>query len=271
MNEIRAMGALAPKYDARDYSVVAMAGEYPETYQVSWCPAIKDQGPVGSCVAHATSEILEYFNYQETGSTEQLSTDFIYGMQGVAFGRLESGMYLRDACKIVSQYGDCYKATINTNTEQPKCTEKLQKVLTDEIYAEAFNFHTLSYAQCKNDKAIKHALMNYGPVLASVKWYDEYTMGADGVICFNVNTNNSYHAIMIYGWNEEGWLCQNSWGRYWGKHGTFILPYDTGVREAWSFVDAENSDVSVPKLHRWSNIFYKAFNNIINFFKRLLP
>jgi hypothetical protein len=101
MNEIRAMGALAPEYDARDYSVVAMAGEYPEAYELSWRPAIKNQGSVGSCVAHATSEILEYFNRTEANITEPLSTDFIYGMQGVAFGRLESGMFLRDACKIV--------------------------------------------------------------------------------------------------------------------------------------------------------------------------
>ncbi len=270
MSQTYGFGALAPKYDARDYSIVAMTGDYPEAYQVSWRPMIKDQGPVGSCVAHATSEILEYFNYQETGSTAQLSTDFIYGMQGIAFSRLESGMYLRDACKIVSQYGDCYKATINTNTEQPKCTEQLQKILTDEIYKEAFNFHTLSYAQCKNDKAIKHALMNYGPVLASIKWHDEYDLDAAGCLHFNTSTNSGYHAIMVYGWSENGWLCQNSWGEHWGTEGTFILPYKTGLSEAWSFVDANNSDVTVPKIPKWSNAFYKAFNCALNFFRRFL-
>jgi C1A family cysteine protease len=39
-----------------------MAGDYPEEYQVDWRPAVKNQGPVGSCVAHATSEILEWFH-----------------------------------------------------------------------------------------------------------------------------------------------------------------------------------------------------------------
>jgi hypothetical protein len=51
-------------------------------------------------VAHATSSILEYFNYKEIQDSRQLSTDFIYGMQGIKFNRLEKGMYLRDACKI---------------------------------------------------------------------------------------------------------------------------------------------------------------------------
>lgn len=271
MNEIRAMGALAPEYDARDYSVMAMAGEYPETYELSWRPAIKNQGSVGSCVAHATSEILEYFNRAEANIIEPLSTDFIYGMQGVAFGRLESGMFLRDACKIVQQYGDCYKSTISTNTEQPKCTENLKQTLNDNIYQEALNFHTASYAQCKTDNAIKHALMNYGPVLASIKWYDNYTMGADHVLNFDTTSDNGYHAIMVYGWNKKGWLCQNSWGKNWGNHGTFILPFATGFREAWSFVDATNSDITTPVKYRWTNVFYKAFNYIVNFFKRFLP
>ena len=271
MTEIRVMGALAPKYDARDYSVAAMAGEYPESYELPWRPSIKNQGSVGSCVAHATSEILEYFNKQEANITDPLSTDFIYGMQGVAFGRRESGMFLRDACKIAQQYGDCYKSTINTNTEQPKCTDKLEKTLTDEIYSEALNFRTQSYAQCKNDKAIKHALLNYGPVLASIKWYDEYQIDTNGVLHFDTNTDNGYHAIMVYGWNKDGWLCQNSWGNFWGRQGTFILPYEAGFREAWSFVDAQNSDITVPVKRNWLNILYKAFNFIVNFFKRLLP
>ena len=92
MSKSYIFGALAPKVDIRDYSVVAMAAEYPEEYQIDWRPAVKDQGSVGSCVAHATSEILEWFHWHETGRSDRLSTDFIYGMQGVAFGREKSGM-----------------------------------------------------------------------------------------------------------------------------------------------------------------------------------
>ena len=271
MKQNYTMGALPPKYDARDYSIAAAAGNYPDEFQLSWHPEIKNQGAVGSCVAHSTSEILEYFNYQETGSIEQLSTDFIYGMQGVAFDRLEAGMFLRDACKIVTQYGDCYQSTIDTNTEQPKCTEKLKAILNDNVYKEAYNFHTKSYAKCKNDDAIKHALMNYGPVLVSIKWYEKSDISADGVLVFDMRKEAGYHAVMVCGWTKKGWLCQNSWGKNWGKNGMFILPFNIGFSEAWSFVDAANADVQIPIKRKWTDIFYKPFNWIVNLLKHLLP
>lgn len=243
-----------------------MASDYPEEYQVNWRPAIKDQGAVGSCVAHATSEILEWFNRHETGRSDRLSTDFIYGMQGVAFGREKSGMYLRDACKIAQQYGDCYKVTIDTNTEQPECTAKLKIELNEDIYNEAYQFHIQSYAQCKTDNAIKHAIMNYGPVLASIKWYDKNKLLPNGVIEFDETSNYGGHAIMVYGWNKDGWLCQNSWGKSWNKDGTFIQKYNSGFREAWSFVDAQNTDVIAPINNKWKKWIIKLINWFINMF-----
>ena len=265
MSQHYTFGALAPKVDIRDYSVVAMAGDYPKEYQVDQRPAIKNQGPVGSCVAHATSEILEWFHRNETGRSDRLSTDFIYGMQGVAFGRKKSGMYLRDACKIAQQYGDCYKATIGTNIEQPECTAKLKDKLSDEIYNEAYQFHIQSYAKCKTDNAIKHAIMNYGPVLASIKWYDNFKLLPNGVIEFDETSNHGGHAIMVYGWNKDGWLCQNSWGKTWGKDGTFVQKYNPGFREVWSFVDAKNSDIIAPaNNNKWINCLAKIWNYIVN-------
>ena len=260
-------GALAPKVDLRDYKIAAAAAEYPESWQVDYLPPVKHQKNVGSCVAHATSSILEYFNHRETGENTTLSTDFIYGMQGVAFGRMNSGMYLRDACKIVKQYGDCLKSTIPTNTEQPECAHKLQEALTQEIYDEALIYQVNSYAKCTTDSAIKHALMNYGPVLGSMRWYEKNTVKGE-IIEMDKTSSWGGHAIMIYGWNEQGWLCQNSWGKGWNSDGRFIVPYGE-IKEAWSFVDAANPDVKTPKRNAWLNVIYKVINMIVNIFKQL--
>lgn len=266
-------GALAPKADVRDYKVAAAAAEYPKAWQVDYLPPVKNQKSVGSCVAHATSSILEYFDYKETGEKTNLSTDFIYGMQGVAFGRMDSGMYLRDACKIVKQYGDCLKETISTNTEQPKCTENLKEIiekapvlLEKDIYKEAEQYQVKSYAKCTTDSAIKHALMNYGPVLGSVRWYDKNTVKGE-VVEMDKTSSWGGHAIMIYGWNEIGWLCQNSWGKGWNGDGRFTVPYGE-IKEAWSFVDAENDENIVQPIRgNWIDKIYKLVNLIINFFK----
>ena len=149
------LGALKPKVDKRDYRIAAGASELPDFYMCEDLPPVKNQRSVSSCVAHATSSILEFFNKKETGKFIPLSTNFIYGMQGVAFGRLEGGMYLRDACKIVKEYGDATEKSVNGNTEQPKCTEWLKEKLTDEIYDEAKNFRVESYAKCTTAKDIK--------------------------------------------------------------------------------------------------------------------
>lgn len=267
--EKMSLGALAPKIDIRDYKVkTAFAASYPEEYELEYISKIKNQGSVGSCVAHASSSILEYFNQKENGSTENLSTDFIYGMQGIAFDRLKGGMYLRDACKIVQQFGDCYQTSIPTNTEQPKCTEQLKEKLTPDIYKEAYAFRVKSYAKCANEKEIKHAIMNYGPILGSVKWYDKNSKGENGIINMDLSSDYGYHAIMVYGWNKDGWLCQNSWGKTWNGNGKFVQPYSAGLVEAWSFVDETNSDIVTPKTNKYLSIIQKIINKFINFIRK---
>lgn len=260
-------GALKPKIDKRDFSLRAGVGEYPASFQCKNLMPVKNQSSVNSCVAHATSSILEALNKAETNEFVSLSTNFIYGMQGVAYGRKDQGMYLRDACKIAKNYGDTTETTIPGNTEQPKCTEDLRKQLTDAVYKEACIFHINSFARCDSESAIKHALMNYGPVLVSIKWYDKYTTRTKtGQIHFDKSSSFGYHAIMVYGWNEVGWLCQNSWGRNWNGNGRFIYPYSEKFEEAWSFVDAKNdANIVVPKNNKLFDIFYKLINFITNF------
>jgi C1A family cysteine protease len=185
----------------------------------------------------------------------------------VALGRYESGMYLRDACKIVKEYGDPKEKTIKGNTEQPKCAKELAPQLTDEVYSEAKIYRVLSYANCSGEQNLKHALLHYGPVLGSIKWYFKYSL-KDKQIIFDKTADHGYHAIVVYGWNEKGWLCQNSWGEKWNGDGKFIYPYGEEFAELWSFVDATNGDIITPKNNQWLNIFYKAFNFIINSFSQ---
>ena len=259
-------GALKPKVDKRDYRIAAAAVEYPDSYLCENLPPVKNQHNVSSCVAHATSTVLEAFNKTETGRFVSLSTNFIYGMQGVAYNRLEGGMYLRDACKIVKEYGDATEHSVGGNTEQPKCTEWLKETLNDNVYDEARNYRVQSYARCYTANDIKHALINYGPVLASIKWYNKCKF--DGkIINFDKTSDYGYHAIMICGWDENGWICQNSWGRTWNGDGKFIYPFDEKFAEAWSFVDAKNTDVVVPMKKQWMDVIYKAINFIINLFR----
>lgn len=262
MIEILNFGVQPPKIDLRDYKIKSGATNVKEFALID-LPKVKNQRSVNSCAAHSSSSILEWFNQKETGKQTDLSTGFIYGMQGIAFNRLDEGMYLRDVCKIIQKYGDCLFNTIPFNIEMPECYNRLKDNLTQDIYNEALICKVESYAKCTTDEAIKYALIKYSPVLMSVKWHNTYVLD-DDTIQFDTISDYGYHAVMVYGFNEKGWLCQNSWGKTWGDKGRFVLPYQYGYREAWSFVDAKNSDVHKPKQNKWLNIIYRILNFIIN-------
>ncbi len=264
-NEIK-YGLLPFKSDLRDYTVKS-EGIADVEFEITDMPKVKNQKSISSCVAHSLSSILEFLNKKELGQYFELSTDFIYGMQGIEFSRLSKGMYIREACKIAQKYGDVLYKTIPTNTEMPECAEELKKILNDEIYKEAAIACVKSYARCKTDEDVKYALMTYGPVLAGVDWYKEYQL-KDGVISFNEKSDCGGHAVIIYGFNEKGWLVQNSWGTSFGNKGRFILPYEYKLSEAWSFVDADNNDIYKPKRNQLADLIYKLLNFLINLVRR---
>ena len=265
MSNNLAFGAKPPKTDLRDYKVKA-GSVNTESFELDNLPPVKNQNMINSCVAHSSSSILEWFNNKELNEYRELSTGFIYGMQGVEFNRMGEGMYLRDACKIIKKYGDCLAETIPYNVEMPKCYNRLKDDLNEDVYNESAICKIESYASCTTDEDVKYALMKYGPVIMCVEWYDDCKVRKDSTIDFDTTSDIGYHAVMAYGFNEKGWLCQNSWGRLWGDGGRFILPYEHGFIEAWSFVDAENSDIYKPKRNKIFDVVYKILNFIINLF-----
>lgn len=262
-------GVLKPKIDKRDYKLRSGVTELPLEYSCTDLPPAKNQLDVNSCVAHATSSILEYFTQKELGRHISLSTNFIYGIQGILFNQMEEGMYLRDACKIAAKYGDSLLVSIPGNTEQPQCTADLREKVNVTLYKEAFNFHINSYAQCEDDFAIKQAIYKHGPVLASVKWYERFDLDGNS-LTFDTSAPFGLHAIVIYGWNKKDWLCLNSWGKNWGDKGHFLLPFGEDIEEVWSFVDADNTeDIVIPKNNFFLNLLYKLFNWLVNSIKTI--
>lgn len=271
MDEELFYGCLPAKKDLRDYKIhtsANLAETFPETFELPRYGKIKNQGAISSCVPHATSTILEYFDKGQN----VLSTNFIYGLQERISGRVGKGMYLADACKIAKQYGDMLNSDCGGNSESPACKNIAEKALADEEKAEtAYNFHINSYYSCPTYKDIKHALMNYGMVLGSIKMYRKYTIDEDGVIHMDTTSDYGLHCIVIYGWNEKGFLFQNSWGKLWGHGGCAVIPYeDKIIVEAKALIDYENPDDEAlvrPVNNNILDILYKIVNFILQVLK----
>ncbi len=258
-----ALGALKSPFDARDYKLVAATETFPDTFELPTV-TVKNQGSVGSCVAHAASSVVEYHHKRQHNEKVVFSTEFIYGLRDIGY-YVGEGMYPRNALNTLKKYGDVPFADLQGNHTCSKAMENVNANL-DELKDKAYPHRISSYFRIYNENAVKNALINHGYVLVSMPWHQNVQL-VDGVYTYSGKSIGG-HAIIIYGWNEKGWLCQNSWGTNFGDKGRFIIPFNFKFTEMWGITDNITNDIVRPKSGKIWDVFYKIYNEIINFFTR---
>lgn len=265
------LGVAPAKFDLRDYRAkfkgVATAAQFPSVFELAM-PNIKNQGLVGSCVAHSLATVIEYFDHNETGSVAPMSTGYIYGNRRNSAWK-NSGMRVRDALKNATAYGDVEKVKFPQNVEVPDAI-RLFEQKGDSLKEEGAVNRIATFFKLDSTSAIKQCLMTYGPVLVIVKWYDDNYL-KDGVLHITGNEAmaNGQHCMVCYGWNSRGWKIQNSWGAAWGSLGRTILPFNTKFVEVWGIADEKNNKENKLKIvHPYATEigqkFAKGINKIIN-------
>ena len=261
----KGMGALESPKDLRDYrlNTVAMAIDLPTEFILNHSH-IKDQGMVGSCVAHSLSEVLE------TQDNINYSTGWIYGYRPENYYQ-GMGMYISEALKTIKNIGYVLNQDYDCNVEMMEAKWDVDRNL--EILTNlAKNKKIKAYAKLFGENEIKQALYSSKtPIILAIG------VGNEGLLL-----NNEYiaqipekpingHALVCYGWNEKGFLIQNSWGEEWGDNGTFILPYNYPLREAWclQFFDIpkeEDELIVKPKYYGFRKILMSIIKILKNIF-----
>lgn len=238
----QACGALFSIPDLRDYRATTTKTDFPKSFKLNM-PEVKNQGFVGSCVAHALSCVAEFFTERETGKTVKLSTGYIYGNRLLSVYK-GPGMYLNDALKTMIKFGDVPYELFPDNVEVPYAITRFDEKY-EELETAGVNYRFKSYFKLDDEASIKTNLLEGRPVIMSMWWYDDCEV-VDGILKTECKTSEetSGHCMVIYGWTETGWLVQNSWGSIWGDKGCFELPYNIPVKETWGVTD-ELSDSSL--------------------------
>lgn len=263
----RVFSNLVSPYDIRDYKVAVTTKDFPETFVLPEV-SVKNQGSTGSCVAHACSSVVEFHNKRQEGTDIIFSTEFIYGYRPFGY-YVGEGMYIRNALKTLREVGDCPLSDLTGNH---KCPEAMKAVnaKVEELKDKAYPHRISTYARVKTTEEIKQALMDFGYVVVSMPWHRDYKL-KNGVYTYTSKAKSGYHCVVIYGWDERGWLVHNSWGSSWGKNGKFIVPFDFKWREAWAITDAiiNGEEIIKPADNLFIKMFGSLINSLVNFFTKL--
>lgn len=258
----RKYGAFESPKDLRDFraSSVAKAVTLPTEFSLK-ATHIKDQGLVNSCVAHALSSMME----MQDGTN--YSTGWIYGYRPEGYFQGE-GMYPREALKTIHNLGAVENQDFNVNIEMPKAKQKVDDNL---IALEAFadDYKIQSYARLYSENEIKSWLYTKQTPIPIAIATENLKLDEHNIVQVPEYYPNSGHMMLLIGWNEIGYIIQNSWGEDWGDKGLCILPYEYKIREAWGVILGDKTtnidDVKKPAFY----IIRKLIQFIINLLKEV--
>ena len=226
-------------FDARDwqYEGLVLKSEnqpkLPKKFLCNHLRPVKDQKQRGTCVAMTLSCVKEY---QETIDNHKLA-NVLFSPESVYYYRQpEEGMYPRNAMKILKEKGMCLENTF------PYFQYKDPSKIPKRAVEEASYFILKSYARVNTQNGAKSSLLNYGPLLIAFPYYNNGLPEFWRKIDADTKMGGG-HAVAIVGWNSDGFILRNSWGKKWNGDGHVIYPYsDWGSHwEIWSCVDLESN------------------------------
>ena len=201
----------------------------PSTDLRASCPAVYNQGKLGSCTANAIGGAIEYDRLLEKLPDFVPSRLFIYYNERVIEGTVDfdSGAQLRDGIKTVASQGVC------PETEWPYDIMKFTQKPSAQAYKDAKTDRAISYQSLVQDlNQMRGCLASGYPFVFGFTVYESFdspAVGKSGHASLPASSEQVVggHAVMGVGYNDarQWFLVRNSWGPGWGMKGYFTLPY----------------------------------------------
>jgi C1A family cysteine protease len=195
------------------------------------CPAVLDQGQLGSCTANAISTALEFNQIREGGPRFTPSRLFIYYNERVMIGQegSDSGAYIRDGFKSIAAMGAAAEGR-HTSGSWEYDIDRFTEKPSEAAYNHALNHQAVEYyAVTQSAAQIKSALVERRLVVFGFSVYESfYDVGPTGWVSMPGPRESMVggHAVTIVGWDDKlrRYIVQNSWGTGWGDGGYMWMP-----------------------------------------------
>ena len=230
--------------DQRDHSFALSAATL-ESVQSSAdlrdrCPAVYDQGQIGSCTANAIAAAIE-FDLKKQGMDFMPSRLFIYYNERVMEGTVgsDAGAQIRDGIKSVASQGDCPESEWPYDDTPagpdgvfpPNARARMQPPAS--VYADAVKHKALKYQSVdQNLMDMKGCLSDGYPFVFGFTVYESFESQAvaqTGDVPMPQPNENILggHAVLAVGFDddERKFIVRNSWGAAWGDSGYCYMPY----------------------------------------------
>jgi C1A family cysteine protease len=220
-------------YDERDYHHTVSMQELQAlpfiTDLRSSCPAVRDQGQLGSCTGFAITGMLRFNQMKEQLPDYPYSELFLYYAERDMEGDpgQDNGAQIRDGMKVVAKTGVCSEAL------WPYDISKFAIRPPDSAYQAAKQHTALQYARLEQSLAQMQGRLAQGyPFVFGFVVYESFEsdfVARSGVVPMPKRGEAILggHAVMCVGYDmgKKVFLVQNSWGTTWGMNGYFTIPF----------------------------------------------
>lgn len=206
---MRMLGCKASKIDANDKKINKnLTNKIPEEYSfVNYLSPITDQKNTNMCVTHAFSCFLNWVTDMKLKTSKKdnnIDLNQIYNAR--ADKTNDNGMSIKEALSLARNHG---------------------------INSSIGNIKIHDFTMIGSMQIMKQAILCNGPVLIALPVYD-----SDRNDFWNGLEFEGNHCVAVVGYDRNGFIIRNSWGRSYGKNGYWILPYKDfeKIKEIWTCI-----------------------------------
>ena len=217
--------------DIRDKKLLLTVRLLPSIVDLrSQCPAIIDQGNLGSCTANAIASAYKFEHLKQKLGNFNPSRLFIYYNERMMEGTTDqdAGATIRDGIKSIGR-GD-QGSGVCSEWRWPYRISKFADKPHDSCYRVALNDQVLQYMSVlQTEQQLKACLANGYPFVFGFTVYSSFmNIGSNGIMNMpqQSDTIEGGHAVMCVGYDSSKgyYIVRNSWGRSWGDKGYFYMP-----------------------------------------------
>lgn len=206
---MRMLGCKASKIDAHDKLINKnLTNKIPEEYSfVNYLSPITDQGSTNMCVTHALACFLNWVTDMKLKTSKKdnkIDLNQIYSAREDK--KNDNGMSIKEALSLARNHG---------------------------IKSASGTIKIHDFAMIGSMQIMKQAILCNGPVLIALPVYDssrnDFWNGAE---------LEGGHCVSVVGYDKDGFIIRNSWGRSYGRNGYWTLPYSdfTKIKEIWTCI-----------------------------------